>query len=158
MAKADIKSQGIAELQKRLLYMKDAVERRLDMELRQLGEESCTHAKENKGYKDRTANLKNSMSYALFKDGQQVMQSIGQIPKPDEDKNGQQQVSENLSLYAAGSGVVAAKGYTLIVVAGMNYGKYVEAKGYNVLYLTGKWMHDKMKEIINEILEDAKSL
>lgn len=138
--------------------MKDAVERRLDMELRQLGEESCTHAKENKGYKDRTANLKNSMSYALFKDGQQVMQSIGQIPKPDEDKNGQQQVSENLSLYAAGSGVVAAKGYTLIVVAGMNYGKYVEAKGYNVLYLTGKWMHDKMKEIINEILEDAKSL
>lgn len=139
--------------------MKDAVERRLDMELRQLGEDSCTHAKENKGYKDRTANLKNSMSYALFKDGQQVMQSIGQIPKPDEDKNGgQQQVSENLSLYAAGSGVVAAKGYTLIVVAGMNYGKYVEAKGYNVLYLTGNWMHDKMKEIINEILEDAKSL
>lgn len=158
MAKAEIKVQGLQALQKRLNGMKDAVKERLDMELRQLGEDAVTHAKENKGYRDHTANLKNSISYALFKDGELVAESIGQIPKPSADKRGQAQVSDNLMMFSTGKDVVAAKGYTLIVVAGMNYGACVEAKGYNVLYLTGKWMHDKMEKIMQEVLEDVKSM
>lgn len=158
MAKLEIKAEGIQQLQEKLLKMKDAVERRLDMELMQLGEEAVTHAKEHKGYKDHTANLKNSISYALFKDGQLVQQNIGQIPEPDATKEGQGQVEDNLTRFATEEGVVAAKGYTLIVVAGMNYGVYVQAKGYNVLNLTEKWMHDKMKEIMQEVLEDVKDL
>lgn len=158
MAKLEIKAEGIQQLQEKLLKMKDAVERRLDMELMQLGEEAVTHAKEHKGYKDHTANLKNSISYALFKDGQLVQQNIGQIPEPDATKEGQGQVEDNLTRFATQDGVVAPKGYTLIVVAGMNYGVYVQAKGYNVLNLTEKWMHDKMKEIMQEVLEDVKDL
>lgn len=158
MAKADIRIQGIGQLQQRLLRMKEAVETRLDMELRQLGEEAVTHAKENKGYHDRTANLKNSISYALYKDGEPIMQSIGQIPKPDATKEGQEQVEDNLTRFATKSGVVAPKGYTLIVVAGMNYGAHVEHKGYNVLGLTKEWMREQMKEILQEVLEDAKGL
>lgn len=157
MAKAEFKIQGIEALQKRLLQMKEAVEARLDMELRQLGEDAVTHAKENKGYKDRTANLKNSISYALFKDGELVMQSIGQIPEPEATKEGQAQVEDNLTRYATEDGVVAANGYTVIVVAGMNYGAPVEHKGYNVLYLTKGWMRDRMREILQEVLEDAKN-
>lgn len=158
MAKVDIKVAGLQALQKRLLERKEAVERRLDMELRQLGEEAVTHAKENKGYKDHTANLKNSISYALFKDGELVQQSVGNIPVPDATKEGQEQVGDNLARFAIEDGVVAAKGYTLIVVAGMNYGAAVESKGYNVLYLTGKWLHDRMREILQEVLSDAKEL
>lgn len=158
MAKVDIKVQGLEQLQQRLLRMKEAVETRLDMELRQLGEEAVTHAKENKGYHDRTSNLKNSISYALYKDGEPVMQSIGQIPKPDATKEGQTQVEDNLTRFATRDGIVAPKGYTLIVVAGMNYGAHVEHKGYNVLYLTGKWLNDKMKEVLREVLEYAKNL
>lgn len=158
MPKAEFKVQGIEALQEKLLRMKEAVETRLDMELRQLGEAACIHAKDNKGYKDRTANLKNSISYALYKDGQPVSNQIGQIPQPEADKEGQGQVSSNLDRFASQNGVVAQKGYTLIVVAGMNYGAYVQAKGYNVLYLTEKWMHDKIKEIITDVLNDVKSL
>lgn len=158
MAKFEIKAEGIQQLQEKLLKMKEAIERRLDMELRQLGEEAVTHAKEKKGYKDHTANLKNSISYALYKDGELVQQSIGNIPEPDATKEGQEQVEDNLVRYATQDGVVAPKGYTLIVVAGMNYGVYVQAKGYNVLDLTEKWMHDKMKEILKEVLEDAKDI
>lgn len=158
MAKLEIKAEGIQQLQDKLLKMKEAAERRLDMELRQLGEDAVTHAKEHKGYKDHTANLKNSISYALYKDGEMVMQSVGNIPEPDATKEGQGQIEDNLVRYATEDGVVAAKGYTLIVVAGMNYGAYVEAKGYNVLNLTEKWMHDKMKEILQEILDDAKDI
>lgn len=158
MARAEFKIKGIRQLQERLLAKKEVVERRLDMELRQLGEDAVTHAKENKGYKDHTANLKNSISYALFKDGELLTQSIGNIPEPDATKEGQSQVEGNLTAYATKNGVIAAKGYTLIVVAGMNYGAAVESKGYNVLYLTGKWINDKMKEILQEVLEDAKDI
>lgn len=158
MAKLEIKAEGIQQLQEKLLKMKEAVEKRLDMELMQLGEDAVTYAKDHKGYKDHTANLKNSISYALFKDGQLVRQNIGQIPEPDATKEGQGQVEDNLIRFATKDGVVAPKGYTLIVVAGMNYGFYVQAKGYTVLDLTEKWMHDKMKEIMQEVLEDAKDL
>ena len=158
MAKAEFKIQGIKELQNRLAGMTEAVNARLDVELRQLGEDAVTHAKENKGYKDHTANLKNSISYALYKDGELVSQNIGQIPEPDATKEGQSQVSDNLTRFALEKNVVTPKGYTLIVVAGMNYGAPGVAKGYNVLYLTQKWMHDKMLDILKEVLEDAKSL
>lgn len=154
MAKVDFKIKGIEELQKRLNQMKESVDNRLAMELRQVGEESVTFSKENKGYHDRTANLKNSISYALFKDGELLEQHIGNIPKPDEDAGGQAQVVDNLARYATQEGVVKPKGYTLIVVAGMNYGKYVEDKGYNVLYLTQNYLREELKKVINGIIND----
>lgn len=154
MAKVDFKIKGIEELQKRLNQMKDSVDRRLAMELRQVGEEAVTFSKENKGYHDRTANLKNSISYALYKDGELLEQHIGNIPKPEEDVNGQAQVADNLARYATQDGVVKPQGYTLIVVAGMNYGKYVEDKGYNVLYLTQNYLREELKKVINGIIND----
>lgn len=154
MAKVDFKIKGIEELQKRLNQMKESVDNRLAMELRQVGEEAVTFSKENKGYHDRTANLKNSISYALFKDGELLEQHIGNIPKPNEDAGGQAQVADNLARYAAQEGVVKPKGYTLIVVAGMNYGKYVEDKGYNVLYLTQNYLREELKKVINGIIND----
>ena len=134
--------------------MRESVDNRLAMELRQAGEEAVTFSKENKGYHDRTANLKNSISYALFKDGELLEQYIGNIPKPDEDAGGQAQVADNLARYATQEGVVKPQGYTLIVVAGMNYGKYVEDKGYNVLYLTQNYLREELKKVINGIIND----
>ena len=154
MAKVDFKIKGIEELQKRLNQMKESVDNRLAMELRQVGEEAVTFSKENKGYHDRTANLKNSISYALFKDGELLEQHIGNIPKPNEDAGGQAQVADNLARYATQEGVVKPQGYTLIVVAGMNYGKYVEDKGYNVLYLTQNYLREELKKVINGIIND----
>ena len=154
MAKVDFKIKGIEALQKRLKEKSALVERKLEMELSQVGEEAVIFSKENKGYHDRTANLKNSISYALFKDGELVEQHIGKIPKPKEDPIGQPQVADNLMRYAAQEGVVKPHGYTLIVVAGMNYGKYVEDKGYNVLYLTQNYLREELKKVINGIIKD----
>ena len=81
-------------------------------------------------------------------------QHIGNIPKPNEDAGGQAQVADNLSRYATQEGVVKPQGYTLIVVAGMNYGKYVEDKGYNVLYLTQNYLREELKKVINGIIND----
>ena len=50
-------------------------------------------------------------------------------------------------------GVVAPKGYTIIVVACISYAKHVEDKGYNVLYLTRHFLNDGIKAIAKELLE-----
>ena len=62
--------------------------------------------------------------------------------------------SNALEEYAQKPGVVVPKGYSLIIVAGMSYGKYVEDKGYNVLYLTKSFLHEEMKKIFENIKED----
>ena len=154
MAKAELQIKGIEALKERLKKREEVFKNALGVQLMQLGEAVVTHAKQNKGYKDRTANLKNSISYALFKDGELLEQHIGNIPKPDEDAGGQAQVADNLSRYATQEGVVKPQGYTLIVVAGMNYGKYVEDKGYNVLYLTQNYLREELKKVINGIIND----
>ena len=53
--------------------------------------------------------------------------------------------------------MVAPKGYSLVIVAGMNYGKYVEDKGYNVLHLTKYFLRKEMKKIFEEVAEMIKS-
>lgn len=138
------------------MEIKQAVDNALKMALPELGEKAVTYSKENKGYQDQTANLKNSISFAVFLDGKLINTTIGKIPEPDKVKGGQSQVQSALEEYASKPGVVAPKGYTIIVVAGMVYGKYVEDKGYNVLYLTKHYLHNGMKDIYQMIFNLLK--
>lgn len=156
MAKVTIKIKGIEALKEKLMEKKQAVDNVLKMALPELGEKAVTYSKENKGYQDQTANLKNSISFAVFLDGKLINTTIGKIPEPDKVKGGQSQVQSALEEYASKPGVVAPKGYTIIVVAGMVYGKYVEDKGYNVLYLTKNFLKEGMKDIFDTILEEIK--
>lgn len=156
MSKANIQIKGVEALKQRLLERKQAVDNVLSMALPELGEKAVTFSKDNKGYQDQTANLKNSISFAVFFDGKLINTVIGKIPEPDKVKGGQAQVQNALDEYASKPGVVAPKGYTIIVVAGMVYGKYVEDKGYNVLYLTKQFLRDEMKDIYNMIFKLIK--
>lgn len=156
MAKASIKIKGLQELQKKLNEKKQVVENTLNQLFNELGEKAVTYSKDNKGYMDRTANLKNSISFAVFRDGELLTSQIGQLPKPEKTKKGQPQVQDALEEYALKPGVVAPKGYTLIVVAGMEYGKYVEDKGYNVLYLTKNFLKEGLKDIYNTLLKEIE--
>lgn len=153
MANAEIKVKGLDALRFKLLARADNARNYLDQRLLQLAEEAVTYSKDHKGYKDRTANLKNSISFALFYDGEPVLRHEGLIPKPEESPNGQRQVSKNLDTYAQEVGAESKKGYYLVIVAGMNYGKYVEDKGYNVLYLTKFFLRDEIMKIIEECKE-----
>ena len=153
MAKVDIQIKGVEALKKRLMEKKQAVDNVLSMMLAELGEKAVTFSKDNKGYKDSTANLKNYISFAIFCDGKLVNKVVGSIPEPAKVKGGQSQVDNILEEYASKDGVVAPKGYTIIVVAGMSYAKHVEDKGYNVLYLTRHLLNDGIKAIAKELLE-----
>lgn len=156
MAKVELQIKGREALQKRLNEKRKQIISYLNMRLMQLAEEAVTYSKENKGYKDRTANLKNSISFALYLDGQLVNSVVGKIPKEEEAEGGQEGVSAALNKYAQKEGVVSPKGYSLVIVAGMNYGKYVEDKGYNVLHLTKYFLRDEMKKIFEEVAEMIK--
>lgn len=154
--KAEFKVEGLKALQQKLNQRREALKRVLDMKLMQLAEEAVTHAKQNKGYKDRTANLKNSISFALFYDGQLVTKAVGKIPNPKEAPKDHNGVEGNLEQFCSESGVVAPSGYSLIIVAGMEYGTYVEHRGYNVLHLTKYFLRDEMKKILEETIEDIE--
>ena len=153
MAKVDIKIKGLKALQEELNAKREAIVNGLRNELSQLAESAVTYSKDNKGYKDRTANLKNSISFALYLDGELVNLNEGKIPKPDKVEGGQKQVSDALDEYAKQDGVVTPKGFSLLIVAGMSYGKYVEDRGYNVLFLTKYFLQREMKAIFERVVE-----
>lgn len=154
--RAEFKVEGVRALQQKLLERKEAIKRVLNMKLLQLAEEAVSHAKHNKGYKDRTANLKNSISFALFYDGELVTQQVGNIPQPDDAPEEHKGVANNLEQFCSEEGVVRPSGYSLIIVAGMEYGVHVEQKGYNVLHLTKYFLRDEMRKVLEETIEEIK--
>ena len=158
MANVKLQIRGREALQQKLNEKREQLIKALNVRLMQLAEEAVTYSKDNKGYQDRTANLKNSISFALYLDGEIVVSKIGAIPKSEEVVGGQDAVGEALQNYAQQEGVVAPKGYSLIIVAGMNYGKYVEDKGYNVLHLTKYYLRSEMKKIFEEVIEMIKGV
>lgn len=158
MANVKLQIRGREALQQKLNEKREQLIKFLNVRLMQLAEEAVVYSKDNKGYQDRTANLKNSISFALYLDGEIVTSKIGAIPKAEEAVGGQDAVGEALQNYAQQEGVVAPKGYSLIIVAGMNYGKYVEDKGYNVLHLTKYYLRSEMKKIFEEVIEMIKGV
>jgi hypothetical protein len=69
-------------------------------------------------YKDVTTNLRNSIQYFVFYNGELVKAGDSKFS------------SENLALVMD---YVKPTGFQLIGIAGMNYASYVESKGYNVI-------------------------
>lgn len=148
MAKMQLKIEGLKALQEKLQQAKNQVDAVLNIKLLYLGEECQTHAKQHKGYHDRTANLKNSISFALYKDGQPVQMNIGNV-----QSDAQAQCDENTQAFFTEH--AQAQGYTLMIAAGMNYGRHVEDKGYNVLTLTRYYMRGELKRVIEEMIKEV---
>lgn len=82
MAKVELQIKGREALQKRLNEKRQYVINTLNTRLAQLAEEAVTYSKNNKGYKDRTANLKNSISFALYFDGELLTSKVSEDYNP----------------------------------------------------------------------------
>lgn len=101
---------------------KQGFEESLLDEFRRTGEQFIADARSIRTYQDQTGNLRSSIGYALFKDGQMLEQTF-----PGGDVTGS---GGTLAKWVANS---YKRGYLLVVVAGMFYAQYVEAKSYDVL-------------------------
>lgn len=93
-----------------------------------VGEQCITEARNGGTYEDQTGNLRSSIGYAVLMNGQVI-----QSDSVDKIKNGDEGVSEGLQYLQERVRKASKKGVCLIVIAGMNYAEYVEAKGYVVL-------------------------
>ena len=155
MAKIQLQIKGIEALKKKLIERREIMINYLTHALSELGERAVTYSKDNKGYKDHTANLKNTIDYALFLDGELVC--VGDHKELNgTEKDKAHFIPDAAIKYAQQQGVIASKGYSLIITSGVDYGQHVENKGYNVLYLTKFFLKDEMKKIILQAIEDAK--
>ncbi len=92
--------------------------------LQNLGEELAKYAKERHNYQDQTGNLTNSIGYAVVRQGKIL--TYGGENQPGEG------AAEGLKV-ARQMAATLPNSFSLIIVAGMNYAAYVEAKGYNVI-------------------------
>jgi len=111
-------------------YMQERIEMNEQLILERLmyaGEACVREARTARTYKDRTGNLTSSMGYVVVNNGNIVQaSSFEQVKSGSEGSTGGEAFAKEI----AGKNI---KGLVLIVVAGMNYAKYVAAKGYNVL-------------------------
>lgn len=94
-------------------YIKNAVKHFVET-----GERCISEARSNGNYKNRTGNLRNSVGYRVILNG--VVQQEANINALN------RKLTDEITLKYP-------TGLVLIVVAGMNYAAYVEAKNYNVL-------------------------
>lgn len=146
------KTFGFSEIKKK--YGNGKMEVSIDSQvLRQLsyiGEQVCEHARNitptrnSGGFDDQTGNLRSSIGYAIFKNGERKKKG-GFKQVKDTAKDGLKQSKEAVDQY--GSAIASTNGWTLVIVAGMNYAKYVEAKGHNVLRLSKYALEAKIEEL-----------
>lgn len=113
--------------------------------LARLGEKCVIHAINNRGYTDQTGNLTSSFGYVLSYNGKVVT-------------NGGFAVKDGATAGAViGKKLAASKaqdypqGYALVVVAGMEYAAYVEAKGRNVLTATEVFCEAEFPKMIKQL-------
>lgn len=92
--------------------------------LKYLGEELTKYAKDKHNYTDRTGNLTNSIGYAVVRNGE-ILYFGGAIQQGEGADN-----ALKVAMKMAGT---LTNSLSLIIVAGMNYAAYVEARGYNVI-------------------------
>jgi alpha-L-fucosidase len=142
-----------------------------------IGLKTATNAKEVSTFQNQTGNLRSSIGFVLAKNGEII--EVGGFTRVS--GNGENMAIVNfttkegkeVSFHAKGksgdgqSGVKvgreyaeelarsSGKGYVLIIVAGMNYAGYVEAKGYNVLTESGKYLESEANKMIERILKKA---
>ena len=108
--------------------------------LSSVGERVIKYAREHGSYTDRTGNLRNSIGYVIVQNGI-VHHSSFTATLPQES-------AKQYALRIAGE-LGGHKTY-LVWVAGMEYAKYVEARGFDVIQGSGDWVESTAKKLIEE--------
>ena len=99
-------------------------------------------------YKDRTSNLRGSIGYAIVKDGVEIFGNFDGVAEGQ--AKSKQLVNEVQADYP--------KGFALIVVAGMNYAVYVEAKGFDVLTGSSQTAESNLKRQFDRLSRQLKKV
>ena len=128
------------------------VDRQLIESLTRVGEEAVKLAKmipPERGFKDRTGNLRSSIGYVVLVEGKPVNVAFAAV------KGGHAGVNEGQRLaLQVGS---KTEGYALVVVAGMNYAVHVESKGRDVLTSAEKFAEKEVAKHLADLVTNIKN-
>ena len=130
----------------------DAFQKRIEAAtvflLKELGESLVKYAKEQHNYTDQSGNLTNSIGYAVVQENTPVY--YGGFLQPGDGMEAGLKIAMKMAATIPNS-------FSLIVVAGMNYAAYVEAKGYNVILPAELKAKKDFPAAMNKLIEKAKS-
>ena len=145
------------DVRKRFDAFLNEIEKKQIARLQRLGEMCLVEARTNKGYMMQTGALLSSTGYEVFVDGVAIHSQFDAASGAESNaaetgiKSGQS-IAETI-----GKGT---KGIALVVVAGMNYAAYVEAKGCNVLssaeHLAERELPRMLEKLISKIKRAAE--
>lgn len=116
--------------------------------LSSVGERVVKYAREHGSYTDRTGNLRNSIGYVVVQFGKVVVSSFTDAEP--------QIISRGYALSVA-DGLPKGHKTFLVWVAGMEYAKYVEARGYDVIEGSGDWVEATAERLKDEFRRYLKS-
>ena len=142
-----------ADVKKRIDAFLDVVERQQIKTLQQLGEMCLIEARNNKGYMMQTGALLSSTGYQVFVDGVAIHSQFDAASGAKSEaaargiKTGQT-IAEQIGK--------ETKGVALVVVAGMNYAAYVEARGYNVLTSAEHLAERELPKMLEKLITNIK--
>lgn len=141
------------DLRKRLDAFLDEVEKKQIARLQRLGEMCLIEARSNKGYMMQTGALLSSTGYEVFVDGVAIHSQFDAASGAESEaatkgvKTGQS-IAEKIGK--------ETKGVALVVVAGMNYAAYVEARGYNVLSSAEHLAERELPRMLEKLITNIK--
>ena len=141
------------DVRKRFDAFLNEIEKKQIARLQRLGEMCLVEARTNKGYMMQTGALLSSTGYEVFVDGVAIHYQFDAASGAESNaaetgiKSGQS-IAETI-----GKGT---KGIALVVVAGMNYAAYVEAKGYNVLSSAEHLAERELPRMLEKLISNIK--
>lgn len=141
------------DVRKRFDAFLNEIEKKQIARLQRLGEMCLVEARTNKGYMMQTGALLSSTGYEVFVDGVAIHSQFDAASGAESNaaetgiKSGQG-IAESI-----GKGT---KGIALVVVAGMNYAAYVEAKGYNVLSSAEHLAERELPRMLEKLISNIK--
>ena len=129
------------------------IEKKQIERLFRLGEMCLIEARTNKGYMMQTGALLSSTGYKVFVDGVAVH---SQFDAASGAESGAAATGMKSGSDLADKIGKETKGVALVVVAGMNYAAYVEAKGYNVLSSAEHLAERELPRMLDKLITNIK--
>ena len=115
--------------------------------LKFVGEEFITICRENGTYTDQTGNLRSSIGYMIFQNGQVVFESFPGSNAPAVE------IARRVALDAAQR--LGGNGFLFVGVAGMEYAASVEARGFDVISMGSIRAADALRRAMERIKRKA---
>lgn len=129
------------------------IEKKQIARLQRLGEMCLIEARNNKGYMMQTGALLSSTGYQVFVDGVAVHT---QFDAASGAESGAAAKGMKAGQTIADTVGKQTKSVALVVVAGMNYAAYVEARGYNVLSSAEHLAQRELPRMLEKLITNIK--